>query len=74
MSKMALVFSMKERRPGCVLLQGAMGGTVPGELFQRLFPVETWLLAPTDDMTPYMVDEDLLKRISAQVRREQDHQ
>ena len=54
---MKIVFSPSQRRPGCVLLQAAMGGTVPPNDFSMLFPSETWLVAPTDDMAAYPVDE-----------------
>ena len=54
---MKLVFSPSKRRPGCVLLQAAMGGDVPRERFERLFPAEAWLFAPTDDMAAYPLDE-----------------
>jgi hypothetical protein len=55
---MRIVFSPSRRRPGCILLQRAMGGDVPNEEFYRLFPAETWLVFPTDDMGPYPVDEE----------------
>ena len=52
-----IVFSPSRRRPGCVLLQAAMGGDVDSATFHKLFPAETWLVAPTDDMGAYPVDE-----------------
>lgn len=60
----ALVYDAKLRQPGCVLLQAVMGGTVHGDLFHRLFPNETWLLAPTDDMKLYRVTEAELKIVA----------
>lgn len=54
---MKIVFSPARRRPGCVLLQAAFGGDIPSETFYRMFPPETWLVAPTDDMGAYPVDE-----------------
>lgn len=60
----ALVYDCKLRRPGCVLLQVAMGGTVPSELFHRLFSNETWLLAPTDNMKLYRATEAELKIVA----------
>ena len=60
-----IVFSPSLRRPGCVLLQVAMGGDVDSSTFHLLFPAETWLLAPTDDMAAYPVDElRTLERLS----------
>jgi len=38
-----IAFSVKYKRPGCILLQAAMGGTVPDEVFHRLFPAEVWI-------------------------------
>jgi len=35
-----------------------MGGDVDSETFQRLFPAETWLISPTDDMAAYPVPTD----------------
>ena len=54
---MHIVFSPSKRRPGCPLLQAALGGTVPSDQFHRLFPHEVWLLGSTDDMNAYPVDE-----------------
>lgn len=62
---MIVVFSVEKRRPGCVLLQAVMGGTVPSMQFQTLFPNETWLLSPTDDMKAYSVTENQLEQLSA---------
>lgn len=61
----ALVYDVKLRRPGCVLLQAAMNGTVPSGLFQELFPSESWLLAPTDDMQTYNTTEEQLFIVAA---------
>lgn len=54
---MKIVFSPSKRRPGCVLLQATLGGTISSEEFHRLFPASTWLVAPTEDMAAYPVDE-----------------
>jgi hypothetical protein len=62
-SQYRIVFSPKRRRPGCVLLQ-VMGGTVPSQKFHDLFPAETWLVAPTDDMAAYPADDALLEQLS----------
>lgn len=48
-----LVYDVKLRRPGCVLLQAVMGGTVPRGIFFKLFDATDWLLAPTPGMTTY---------------------
>ena len=62
---MIIVYDVKLRQPGCVLLQAIMGGTVPPSLFHELFSNETWLLGPTDDMKLYRVDEAQLRIIAA---------
>lgn len=54
---MRIVYDCKLRRPGCVLLQAAMGGDP--ELANR-FPAESWLIAPTDAMGCYDVTEEQL--------------
>jgi hypothetical protein len=46
------------KRPGCVLLQGALGGNIPD--FPLLFPPDTWLLAPTPGMALYPVSPQQL--------------
>jgi hypothetical protein len=59
-----IAFDVSLRRPGCVLVQAALGASVPGPLFQRLFPHETWLLSPTDGMKVYPVTDDQLAQLS----------
>ncbi len=39
---------MKSRRPGCVLIQAAMGGN--SHFVSETFDTRHWLLAPTDNM------------------------
>lgn len=41
MTEWRIAFDVTRRRPGCVNIQAALGGTVPG--FAALFPSETWL-------------------------------
>lgn len=67
---MRIVFSPSQRRPGCVLLQAAYGGDVPSEEFFKLFPPETWLVGPTDDMGPYPVDEEHNLKALSKIARE----
>ncbi len=61
---MRIAFDVRLRRPGCVLIQAVLGASVPGPLFQRLFPHETWLVSPTDDMRVYPVTDDQLAQLS----------
>lgn len=60
---MTIVYDATLRRPGCVLLQAALGGTVPD--FVRFFPSESWLVEPTPDMKTYPVTADQLERLVA---------
>lgn len=57
---MRIAYDGMLRRPGCVLLQAAMGGDVAAA---ELFPVETWLLAPTPDMAVYTVTREQLTKL-----------
>lgn len=70
-----IVFSPSKRRPGCAILQAALGGDVDPDKFALLFPSETWLVAPTDDMNAYPIDEvhnlDALSRIARQAVKPQ---
>lgn len=43
-----IAYDTVRRRPGCVIIQAAMGGS--GELANR-FPAELWLTEVTDPMT-----------------------
>lgn len=61
---MKIVFDPIYLRPGCVLLQAAMGGDIPTERFHSLFPVETWLTAKSYLMGLYEVTEEELTRLS----------
>lgn len=47
-----IVYDPKLKRPGCVLLQAAMGGN---ERAANRFPSESWLLYPTPDMGRFKV-------------------
>ena len=50
---LALVYDADLRRPGCVLIQAAMGGSTSAA---QLFSTASWLLAPTPGMKVYSVD------------------
>lgn len=60
--KFVLVYDPKLRRPGCVILQAAMGGTLPD--FNDIFDSETWLINITPDLRPYRVTKEQAKRIA----------
>lgn len=59
---MKIAYDAKLKRPGCVIIQAAMGGTVHDFAFK--FPSETWLLSPTPDMRLYEVTEEQLKMLA----------
>ena len=58
MIKIAYDFDL--RRPGCVILQAAMGGST--EAANR-FPSETWLVAPTKGLKLYPVTPKQLDKL-----------
>lgn len=63
MTGTTLVFDFKLARPGCVLIQAAMGGD--SQLVKRI-DSKYWLLAPTKDMKLYKLtgkqSEDLVAK------------
>jgi hypothetical protein len=61
-----LVYDIKLKRPGCVLLQAALGGD-PG--VANNFPTEHWLLAPSPDMKTYVLSDQELAQVIQYHRR-----
>lgn len=61
-----LVYDMKLKRPGCALLQAALGGT--GGMANQ-FPTEHWLLVPTPDMKTYKISDEELRDVIQYHRR-----
>lgn len=55
---MKIAYDCELRRPGCVILQAAMGGSSEAA---KMFPVESWLVAPTDGLNVYPVTRGQLK-------------
>ena len=55
---MFIAFDTELKRPGCVLIQAAMGGTISD--FLERFPSDTWIINMTDDMKLFPVTEDQL--------------
>lgn len=70
-----LAFNIEKRRPGCVLIQAAMGGDVPDALFYDLFPAETWEVGASGMQVFESTEEQLRQasRIAREtVRRDDD--
>lgn len=63
----AVAFDLKLRRPGCAIVQAALGGFIPAA---DRFHVESWLLYPTPDMKLYDVPLDEFERLVAFVNEE----
>jgi hypothetical protein len=57
---MKVVYDAVLKRPGCALLQAALGGT---NGIADLFPLDSWLLAPTDDLRLYEINEGRLGQL-----------
>ena len=62
-----IVFDAKLKRPGCVLLQAAYGGITR---IAHLFPVRSWLVAPTDDLHLYPLGPGHLDQLIEMVKKE----
>ena len=61
-----IVFDAKLMRPACVLLQVAYGGI---SQVAHLFPTESWLIAPTDDLHVYPLRPGELVKLIAMVKK-----
>ncbi len=59
-----LVVDVELRRPGCALLQAAMGGD-PG--IANLFDADKWLIAPTPAMKCYSISDEQLEQFREEV-------
>ena len=57
---MKIAYDCVLKRPGCVILQAAMGGSSAAA---SMFPVESWLISPTDNLSLYPVTRGQLKTL-----------
>lgn len=57
MRKYRVLYDVTLMRPGCVLLQAMVGGTVDGLTLQS---IGEWLTAPTPDMKLYTASDETL--------------
>ncbi len=55
-----IAYDIKRMRPGCVLIQAALDGTVPRDLFNELFPSEVWETGASD-MRVYLATREQLE-------------
>jgi hypothetical protein len=53
-----IAFDTKRRRPGCVLLQAALGGDP--HIVREHFDGRTWLVDPSPDMRVYQITDEQL--------------
>ncbi len=60
-----IAYDAVRKRPGCVLLQAALGATISNREIMEHFDTEDWLLAPTDDMKVYEVTPEQLVKLGA---------
>lgn len=61
---MKIAFDIELMRPGCALLQAAMGC---GTSIAHHFPVESWVLTPTPGLKVYEITEHQLPKLVAMV-------
>ena len=62
---MKIAFDIELMKPGCALLQAAMGGT---EGIANYFDSRDWIIAPTKGMKIYEVDKAQLLQIVEKVK------
>lgn len=63
-----IAFDVETKRPGCVLIQATLGGTVPGHIFHELFPSETWQIY-LGNCQVYNTTEEQLQQLSVMARK-----
>jgi len=62
MTTQKIAFDPVLKRPGCALIQAAMGCN---PTIAQAFPSETWLVMPTDHMQVFEATEDQLVKLIA---------
>lgn len=68
---MKIAYDIKLMKPGCVLLQAAMGGRPS---LADEFPTELWLLAPTPDLKVYPITpRDFRLLVAKTIRYHREH-
>lgn len=62
---MKIAFDIKQMKPGCALLQAAMGCD---SHISNYFDSKHWLLAPTDDLCVYEITKEQLEALVEKVK------
>lgn len=62
-----LAFDRELMKPGCALLQAALGGTLG---IANLFPSETWIVFPTPELKLYLLTKRQLLEVVSFVKGE----
>ena len=60
----SIAFSLEKKQPGCVLLQVAMGATIPNSVLTKYFNPDDWLTNPTGLVVLPIESEEQLKSLS----------
>ena len=53
-----IAFDPEKKQPGCVLLQKAMGASIPNNVLLKYFDTHDWLLAPTPGLTLFPLESE----------------
>jgi len=69
--KTKIAFDVELMRPACVLVAAGYGAdsSVPS-----LFPTDSWLLHPTDDMAVFEITDDQLEILVARVEQSMENE
>lgn len=60
----SIAFDPEKKQPGCVLLQAAMGATIPNRVLTEYFNPGDWLTNPTGLVVLPIESEEQLKSLS----------
>ena len=65
---MKIAFDVEQMKPGCVLLQAALGCD---HILAHRFPAESWILSPTPNLRVYEVTEEQVPMLVEKVMAHQ---
>lgn len=66
--KITLLIDPVEKKVGCVMLQAAYGSDYQSINFDILFPVETWLIHPTENLQLYSITLADVEKLSVYLK------